>query len=380
MAQGPDHALGSLTLLFLVVATTQTNASDLCSEVANVASAVNRFQAAQASARDGDYDCSRRMYARLMFDEPDNVDYIFGYAQVLHWSGQDTEALQYLSMARSLAPDYEDIWRLEADVRASLRDVASGSDEFLRAASLRFPDAAWMPSKSDLRYSRHRWSVSIGRDHLSTDVPDWQQTGADVRWQVGPRLRMGFSAGQSRRFDQYDDWWGANLGADVNEHWSADLRVARSPDAEHLAGATYALDVARRGSGGWAFYLRLQEQQYVEGAVHTTGVAAERYVGAYRIEYAFANAYLDGDEAASHRLSFERYLDSGAAVGLIAAAGQEIEIIGPGQLLRTKTRSLVGTWKHSLGDSLTVGLYAGIYDQGNFYRRTGLGVSLSGAF
>ena len=317
-----------------------------------------------------------------MFEEPDNVDYIFGYAQVLHWSGADTEALRFLGIARELAADYEDVWILEADVRRRLGTAIAVEDraEFERSARQRFGDADWLVPLEDIRDWRLRWVLAANRQRLDTDASDWRQEQLTVEL----ALRSGFSLAvvglRSERFAAADRQAGGAVGFEFADRWSARAGYLGSPSATHLPEAETWLDVAGKFGTGWVANARLRKREYGDSVVHLASLAVDRYSGPYRLEYALGVASLDSERATSHRIAIERYLESGAALGVIAARGEEIEVAGPGDLRRLDTRSAVLTSKWPLGAGLTLACNLGVHDYRDLYRRIEFGVAVAGAF
>jgi hypothetical protein len=92
------------------------------------------------------------------------------------------------------------------------------------------------------------------------------------------------------------------------------------------------------------------------------------------------SARLSSEQALVHTLIVNFYADSGFQLGVILAAGEEVEIVGPGQLLKTDVNSIALTGRHPVNEYLGFGWRLASHRQGRFYRRNAIGVSISGGF
>ncbi|MCH8137293.1 MAG: YaiO family outer membrane beta-barrel protein [Proteobacteria bacterium] len=243
-------------ILVLLVMTSSAQRNDIAADTADCRPAEHRFLYAREAAHAGDFDRAKQEYVRLVLDEPDNVDYIFGYAQVLFWSDNLERSPRFLERARKLAPDYEDIWKLEyqARISATRNEPSASFDQFRQMAAKNFPSAEW--------------------------------------------------------------------------HRVIDKAISRK----------------------------------------------------YRIAYSLDNARLSSEQAVVHALTVNFYANSGSRLGVILAAGDEVEIVGPGQLLKTDVNSIALTGRHPINEHLGFGWRLATHRQGPFYRRNSIGISISGGF
>lgn len=353
-----------------------------CAAVDSDVSANILFSRARNAVQHEDLECARAIYGRLVLDNPDNVDFTFGYAQVLHWSGAHAEALRLLILSRALSPDYEDVWKLEAQVR--LRMIESGDagelNDFLDEANIRFDNPSWAQNLEPKKPPRFRWLVSATRDYLDSDSADWQRYDLLFGAFLNDNTEAYLTATSSERFVSVDHQAGVGIRLNIFDLWSIDSGIKHVSAPTHLPELEIWLGAMRKFGNNWVGHLRLASRRYLEDRLQLTTIAAERYAGAFRFEYALGISNFASEVGLGHRLSVDHYLASGARLGFIAAFGEELETLELGQLTRTDTRSAVLIAGIPFSDRLELGLSLGVHDHGDFYRRITLGVSASGAF
>ena len=374
-------ASASFVIVFLVTAL-----SAQCNEVAganaDIKSAEHRFQFARDAARAGDFDQATQEFAKLILDELDNVDYVFGYAQVLFWSDDLERSLRFLEQARKLAPDYEDIWKLEYRARnTQTRNQSSASfDLFRQMAAERFPSAEWHRRTDKAVSRKYRWEFSAGREHLDNGAPDWEQVNALFGRNLTEKALVTLSASTMTRFGTTDTRFGFGGSLEVGENWTATGELAVSSSPNFLPDKAMDLGLSRRFEHGWVGGVRWRRRDYENAAVDSFGLVTERYFGKYRVAYSLDRARLSSEQAFIHALTVNFYADSGSQLGVILAAGEEVEIVGPGQLLKTDVNLIALTGRHPINEYLGFGWRLATHRQGQFYRRNAIGVSISGGF
>ncbi|MDX1509107.1 MAG: YaiO family outer membrane beta-barrel protein [Woeseiaceae bacterium] len=321
-------------------------AADETSSSADVA-----FASARESARSGDYDVAMQQYAELLLIEPENVDYLFGYAQVLLWSGDAERSLQFLERALELAPDYEELRRFEAQAR----------------------EAAAEPAPRDFL-----WAFDAGRDALSNST-DWQQFGVRIG-RAFPAVTVNLSATRYERFDTTDTQVGIDGTVDIGDHWLAYAAYSTSSSTGFTPGSAGQVALSRRFERGWVGGLRAGRRDYGATTVDSFALLVEKYFSRYRIACVTEDARISSEHALSNAVTFNVYSGSGHMFGAVAAHGEEIEVVAPGQLLRTSVTSFALLGRHPVSDYLDIGWRLGTHEQGDFYRRNFFGLTLSGGF
>lgn len=366
----------------LLVMTSSAQCGDIVADTADSRPAEHRFQSAREAARAGDFDRATQEYAKLMRDEPDNVDYIFGYAQVLFWSDKLEWSLRYLELARKLAPDYEDVWELEyrAQISSTRIEPSASFDQFRRMAAERFPSAEWHRGIDEAISRKYRWEFSASREFLDNGSPDWEHVNALFGRKLTEKVLATLSASTLNRFGSRDTQFGFGGSLAVGENWTATGGFAVSSSPNFLPDNAIDLGFSRRFEHGWAGGARWRRRDYENESVDSFGLVTERYFGKYRIAYSLDNARLSSEQAVVHALTVNFYADSGSQLGVILAAGEEVEILGPGQLLRTDVSSVALTGHHPINEYLGFGWQLATHRQGPFYRRNAVGISISGGF
>lgn len=369
-------------VLVLLVMTSSAQCNDIAADTADCRPAEHRFLYAREAAHAGDFDRAMQEYARLVLDEPDNVDYIFGYAQVLFWSDNLERSPRFLERARKLAPDYEDIWKLEyqARISATRNEPIASFDQFRQMAANNFPSAEWHRVIDKAISRKYRWEFSASRELLDNGAPDWEQLDVLFGRNLTEKVLATLSASTMNRFGTRDTQFGFGGSLEVGENWTATVGFTISSSPNFLPDTGLDLELRRRFEHGWAGGVRWRRRNYEISSVNSFGLITERYIRKYRIAYSLDNARLSYEQAVVHALTVNFYANSGSRLGVILAAGEEVEIGGPGQLLKTDVNSIALTGRHPINKHLGFGWRLATHRQGPFYRRNSIGISISGGF
>ncbi|HEX2139243.1 MAG TPA: YaiO family outer membrane beta-barrel protein [Woeseiaceae bacterium] len=340
------------------------------------------FQCARGLAQRGDYAAALHEYGKLSARYPENVDYLFGEAQVRFWSGDEEGALRLLLRARQLAPEYEAVWRLEHQILDSLDRPGSGPrrEAFRSAALQQFPDAAWLKAESASVAARFGWEVGMNVDRLDNGAANWQHVYGrmDRRSPEGAMLFLTWS--EHRRFDLTDSELGVGGSYRPADNWIVDGGVHLGPNAEFLPETTAELGVARVLQRGWIVGADLRQRRYPDDTVHTLGVDVQRYFGSFHASWQLQNTRLASASSFVQIASVAYFADSGSRYGITLAAGKEVEIAAPGRLVEMDINALAFSGSHPLNEQLDILWRVGTHKQGSFYRRNTIGVSIAGAF
>lgn len=371
-----------LFVLVLFVMTSSAQCNEAAAYIADSKSAELRFQNAREAAQAGDFDRAMKEYEKLMLEEPDNVDYVFGYAQALFWSNEIRRSLRFLEQARKLAPDYEDIWKLEyrARVTSTRKGSSASLDQFQQLAAARFPNAEWHRRTGNIDSKKYRWEFSASREYLDNGAPDWKQVNALFGRNLAENVLLTLSASTLNRFGTTDTQFGFGGSLAVGANWTATGGFAVSSSPNFLPDTAIDLGLSRRFEHGWVGGARWRRRDYENAPVDSFGLVIERYLGRYRIAYSLDRARLSSEQALTHALTVNFYADSGSQLGVILATGEEVEIVGPGQLLKTDVTSIAFTGRHPVNEYLSLGWRLATHRQGQFYRRNAIGISISGGF
>jgi len=341
-----------------------------------------RFRRAQVLGWSGDPQAALAAYDGLLADYPDNVDYVYGRALALRQLGREAEALQAARRAARLAPDYEAVRRLE--LRLARGRLPEAEVEALTAeASDRFPGAGWWRSdtsgdRSGSRgQTRYFLTAGAGYESLTDGLPGWQQQFVRLdREDAGP---VGYHASVSRyeRYDRSDTELGLGGRWQAGDDWSLELALALAGGADFLPETGVSGRVRRQLGDGWNVAAGLRQRRYEETTVTTWSGEAEHYFGNYRAAYRLNASRLHGAATSlSHVVSLGWYPRAGLSFGLVAATGEEAEVIAPGQILETDVDSLTLTGRHALTPRVTLDWWLGTHRQGDIYRRRYAGLAV----
>ncbi|MCH7982157.1 MAG: YaiO family outer membrane beta-barrel protein, partial [Proteobacteria bacterium] len=281
----------------------------------------------------------------------------FGYAQILFWSDSLERSLRFLEQARKLAPDYEDIWKLEYRVRnTQARKQSSASvDQFRQMATERFPGAEWHRETSKTVSRKYRWEFSASREFLDNGAPDWEQVSALFGRNLTEKALVTLSASTLNRFATRDTQFGFSGSLELGENWTTTVGLAISSSPNFLPDTEIDLGLSRRFEHGWVGGARWRRRDYETASVDSIGLVTERYFGKYRIAYSLDRARLSSQQAFIHALTANFYADSGFQLGVILAGGEEVEIVSPGQRLKTDVSSVALTGRHPVDEYLGFG-------------------------
>jgi YaiO family outer membrane protein len=343
---------------------------------------VDRFACARQLARLGENAAALVEFHELTIRAPGNVDYWFGLAQVQHRSGDNANALLSLDRARQLAPEYEEIWRLELAVLASRNDDAAR----VRIADLRasareqFPDADWLKEPEIAARRPFRWEAGTDVDQLDNDSGNWHRTYVYADMPFNDHDIVYASYARFERYDFVDTQLGVGGSVTLADSWYAALDAMFASRPDFLPETTIGANLGYRVSRGWVIGTGLKHRKYPETEVSSGGLSIEKYLGNFRVAYLAELARLDSETAVTHRATINFYLDRGTQYGLSIAGGKEVESVGAGQILRTSVRAIGLSGRHPLGSYLSIVWRVSAHRQGDFYSRYTTGLSIAGGF
>jgi YaiO family outer membrane protein len=121
----------------------------------------------------------------------------------------------------------------------------------------------------------------------------------------------------------------------------------------------------------------LRQRDYMSGDVRSYSFTGEKYFADYRVAYRLDHSRQAGaDSALTHALTLTWYPSDKRSVGVTLGAGEEIEIIGLDQLLRTSVDNVTLTGIENLSGRLSFRWWLGTHEQGDFYARDYAGLSI----
>ncbi len=340
-----------------------------------------RFLLARVYGWDGNYDAALAEYDFLLALHPEDVDYVFGRALVLNWSGSVDQALVELARARDLAPDYEDVWRIEYSLRRVHPTNAAADQAFRRAALSRFPDADWLaqpPAADSATGAVTQLSFGAVRESLSRPVPDWNSHFVELR-----RLRPAHGSVYGRiqseqRFGRRDLLLGGGGDWLISDRWSAGVDLLYGHDNVFMPAWTATGWTSVALANGWDGRLALRHREYDDTRVTSTAWQVGRYFGRFRAAYTVDFSRLRGDSvSAAHIGQLHYFASDRTRLDLTVATGEEAEAIDADRVLRTDVRSVTVGVRQSLGERWQLAAWTGSHRQGDLYTRRYVGFSLA---
>ncbi|HRP34927.1 MAG TPA: YaiO family outer membrane beta-barrel protein [Gammaproteobacteria bacterium] len=307
-----------------------------------------RFEYARALSWAERWDEALREYDRLLAAAPGNPDYLLGKAQVLAWSGRPAAALPLLEEARQVAPDYQAVIRLEAQVRERL---------------------AARPAES--------LEAGLGWQDLGSGLPDWRSQYIEYQRSHALGYRVFGSVQREERFDASDVEGRAGWARPWNDDWSFVLEGSVAPGAEVLPRWSGRIRLHRDIGDGWGVYGGVSQSGYAGDDLATATVGAERYTGPWHAALTVQASRLQrADTTWSGHARLDRYYASDSRIGLIAAAGRETESIGDGRFLTSSTLGLALLGLHRVAPHWSVSWELLVHEQGDIYTREGFRAGL----
>lgn len=328
----------------------------------------------------GDHAAALLTLDTLRLQHPQDVDYALTRAQVLAAQDRDIEALDDLRDATTLASDYEDVWRLRYSLllRQQHDDLQLELDAVQAEAKIRFPNAAWWRKTRD--DFGPQWSLLVGAGHESLDngSPSWGQQFVEVSrtQQSGGNYRLGVA--RDTRYDESD--LTVTVGGDVSfaSHWFADFSLGSASSPSFQPDLGYSASIGRALRDGWVAGLRYRRREYETVAVGSIAATVEKYFGDFRVAYVLGQSHLrDAPNALNHSITANWYYDDQMSFGISLNTGEEVEVIGPGQVMRTDVRGISLNGRRQMTDRFGLQWWLGFHDQGDFYRRRFLGLAVS---
>jgi YaiO family outer membrane protein len=335
-----------------------------------------RYERARTLARSGATEAALAEFDALLAEFPDDVDYLLGRAHMQARLGQGAAAVATTERALALAPSYEDVWQLRLQLAERARDDAAVAA--LRAqVAARFPNAGWWQAAPPPAEYRHWLSAGSGADHLSNGAPDWSRQFLRLDWQTAEAGALFGELSRSERFEEGDSSLYIGGIWDALPDWQLGAAVAVTEDPRFLPERELSFDATRGWAGGWGTTLGVRQRDYMTGDVRSYSFTGEKYFADYRVAYRLDHSRQPGaDSALTHALTLTWYPSDKRSVGVTLGAGEEIEIIGLDQLLRTSVDNVTVTGNENLSGRLSLRWWLGTHEQGDFYRRDYAGLSV----
>jgi YaiO family outer membrane protein len=333
-----------------------------------------RYQHARVQGLSGATEIALAEFDALLASYPDDADYLLGRAQMLARLGRVQAAVATTERGLTLAPSYEDLWRLRLQLAESDGDAAEVA-RLREEGAARFPTSSWWHTPPRPVVYRRWVSSGVGGDRLSNGAPDWSREFARFDWRVGTASLYGELA-REERFEETDSTLNVGGSWQILPAWRQTAAFAVTEDARFLPSREMAFDSLREWADGWGSAFGFRRREYPTAAVSSLSFTGEKYVRDYRVAYRLDYSEQSGaGSAISHALTFAWYPSERRNLAVTLGTGEEIEIIGLDQLLRTQVENVTLSGSESLSKRIALNWYLGTHEQGDFYRRDYAGLA-----
>jgi YaiO family outer membrane protein len=342
---------------------------------------------ARSCARTGNSAEALAQYDALLARDASNPDWLLGKSQALVALGHPREALPVLEQARRRAPDYEDVWRANANVLEQL-DLFDAAAALLADASARFPQSTWPRERQAALRERRllergtRLSADVSYEELSGNRSAWKGASLGLNHRLGEHRYAFAGLHLEERFDTRDEQFQLAYSARLGDSWSYGLSGDFAPDAEVLPEWSVAADAGRALPDAWGIGLRLRHASYLSSDVDTFSVLLDKYVDAWSAGYSLNAAKTSGigDPSFGHLLRLARDYGHSSRAALVVGFGEEAEAVAPGIVQVTDTKSVALAGLHWTSTAWGIAWEAGWYEQGDLYDRFRIRLGLEHRF
>jgi len=388
--KGPDPFISVLLIFAFFLAAPAAMACEPALEAAVAADAANtdaRDALARACARAGEPEKALAQYDVLLAANATNPDWQLGKAQALVALRRPREALPLLEDARRRAPNYEDVWRLNATVLEQLGQ-ADAESALLAEAAAQFPASSWPRERQAALAEQRlldrgtRLSADLSYEDLSGGRSAWRGASLGFDRHLGGARHLFAGLHAEERFDTQDEQlqlaWADRLG----DHWSYGVSGDVAPDADVLPEWSLTTEAGRGLPQAFGLGLRLRHASYASADVDSLAGTIEKYAHWLRVGYTLNAAKTSGidDPSFGHLLHFAHDYGAGSRAALIVGFGEEAETVAPGVVQVTDTRSVSLNGLHWTNAAWGITWEAGWYEQGDLYDRIRVRVGLEHRF
>lgn len=339
------------------------------------ADTAEQFRHAQELSRSGKHELALSKLTQLRDAYPHDVDYALARAQILLRLQRDDEALLELEAATTLAPDYEDVWRLRFSILQQ-HGVQTDYDALQQDAARRFPNARWWRQPEHPAF----WTVAAGAgyERLSNGLPSWNSEFLQISREKPNDYRYGANLTRDARYDAADYTLRLDAQRSAASGWFAGAELALASNPSFQSERAYGAHVGAPFGDGWVAGLNLRYKEYATATVNSRIASLEKYQGPFRFAYALTHSHLHGGtNSLGHTLTSNWYFSDAASVGMTISSGDEAEAVGNGQVLETDVRGLTLSGRYRFDDKYALQWWLGSHEQGDYYRRQFIGLAIS---
>lgn len=226
------------------------------------------------------------------------------------------------------------------------------------------------------------WRATVLAEHseLSRGYADWDTVGVQLLHRWSNRQLAEVELTRTRRFGMQDTQLAAGGAFPVNPSLTANLRVTHSPAARVLPRASVGGGLQYEFRPAWLLHGNLGTTRYIDTGVYRASLMLEHYFGDWSALAGVHTARALGQDAHAGELRVTRYYGDASSIGVVASAGDEASLVGPGNVALAKVRSLAAVGQHALGGGWLLRYGAHHVRQGDLYIRRGVTFGVQAAF
>lgn len=229
----------------------------------------------------------------------------------------------------------------------------------------------------EARLPETQLELGLSYEPMSNGYADWQSRHVFGAMDFGKRDTLYAQFRETERFSIRDQEVMVGRYYPLGGRLTGMAEASFSPSAVVLprwsASALLQLDLG----AGWSLGGALGQTEYSTARVHRGTLSLERYWQAFRFAVASSLSRVpDGSLPRGYTAQVSYYPDDRNSLTVMAGAGEEVDSLGPGQVLRTNVRSLSLSGRYWLGSRWGLLPVIAWTEQGSFYDRLELRLGL----
>lgn len=338
-----------------------------------------RFLLARVLAWQGRFEAALEQYDRLLEAAPRNADYMLGKGQTLVWAGRPEAAVPLLQAAQELSPQDPEVLRpliRALDASEATRPQARALQDEART---RFPGLSWNLVAE--RPPSFELETGVAYEALSGGIGDWRTAYVEGQQHLGARANVFGAARLSERFALSDQQVSGGVAWPLYGPIGLLAEGSFSPTARVLPRYELGAQLDAALGGGWVADVGLKRTEFAAAGNWRGTLTLERYMGDWRLAYAFAVTQLpEGYYPLGHTATVSYMHPTQGSVTFGAAYGREMNVVGPDRLLTT---DVLGVWvrgQYWLFPGWAIVPQLNWTQQGTLYDRLGGNLGLRHAF
>lgn len=220
------------------------------------------------------------------------------------------------------------------------------------------------------RMPETQMELGLSYEPMTNGYADWQSRYFFGALDFGRRDTLYAQIRETDRFAVRDQEVMVGRYYPLGERVTGMAEASFSPSAvvlpRYSAQGLLLVDVGN----GWSLGGALARTEYSSALVHRGTLTVERYWQAFRFALASSLSQVaDGSLPLGHTAQVSFYPDDRNSVTLTAGTGEEVEALGPGQVLRTNVRSLSLSGRYWLDSRWGLTPLIAWTEQGSYYHR-----------